>query len=170
MLCGAASVAYPTEYERMNTLSLPMAAAISAGLVTTLPSCNVRDVTVPPAPGVIAVTWTLAGTACVTTTSLSVCPGAGVAVTVSVCTKFGPLTVSPSVMLTLCVSVTTVGCTTRSCNVASTSVGSVVGLSSSSLPNWRPPRAWIVRSGLPLEKAVSARSLRRAVTCTEMAG
>ncbi|MNO08625.1 hypothetical protein D3C81_2313750 [compost metagenome] len=46
----------------------------------------------------------------------------------------------------------------------------MLGLSSASLPNSKPPLARIVRSGVPLEKAVSAKLLRLAVTCTEITG
>ncbi|MCY1182773.1 hypothetical protein D9M73_233490 [compost metagenome] len=53
---------------------------------------------------------------------------------------------------------------------ASIRLGSWVGLSSASLPNSKPLLTWMVRSGAPSEKLVSARLLRLAVICTEITG
>ncbi|MNY63737.1 hypothetical protein D3C86_2007410 [compost metagenome] len=46
----------------------------------------------------------------------------------------------------------------------------MVGLSRASLPNSKPPLVRRVRSGVPLEKLVSARLLRLALICTGMTG
>ncbi|MNP05739.1 hypothetical protein D3C76_976970 [compost metagenome] len=77
-------MAYWTVNWLMNTSSAAISRLISAGLVTTCPSARVMDVSTPPAPGVIAVTWILPGNGWVTTTLVRVCPFAGVTVVVRV--------------------------------------------------------------------------------------
>jgi hypothetical protein len=132
-------------------LGLFNAALISAGLVSTVPSCRVIEVRVPPAPGVMELTWTWSGTVWVTVTLVRVWPVAGVTVTVSVRVKFGPVTVSPSGMSTVWVTESRVGVTMKLCSAASTRVGSCAGLFSESLPYSKPPRALMVRFGAPSE-------------------
>ncbi|MNJ61559.1 hypothetical protein D3C77_573530 [compost metagenome] len=59
------------------------------------------DTTVPPAAGVMPLTMTLSGTGWLITTLVKVCESAGVMVPDSVRTKFGPVAVSPSGVLTV---------------------------------------------------------------------
>ncbi|MNO96424.1 hypothetical protein D3C76_880950 [compost metagenome] len=151
-------------------MSAAISAAISVELVTTLPSCRVIEVKRPPAAGVIAVTCTLSGSGWVITTFDRVWPGAGVAVSVRVRPKLGPVAVSPSGVLRVSLKVMMVGCTTNAAVPAWIRLGSLSGLSRASLPNWKPPLARRLRSGLPSEKLVSARLLRLALICTEITG
>ncbi|MNI55429.1 hypothetical protein D3C81_1084720 [compost metagenome] len=124
---------------------------MSAGLVSTVPSCKVIDVRVPPGPGVMALTCTWSGTVWVMVTLLSVCPGAGVTVTVWVRVKLGPETVSPSGMFNVCETFSRVGVTMKLCSALSTRLGSCTGLFSESLPYSKPARVLMVRFGVPSE-------------------
>ncbi|MCY1432803.1 hypothetical protein D3C76_1243370 [compost metagenome] len=97
-------------------------------------------------------------------------PGAGLTVTVNVRPKLGPVAVSPSGVDSVSLKVNTVGCTTKLAKPVWIRLGSSTGLSWASLPNSKPPLTATVRSGEPLEKLVSARLLRLALTCTEITG
>ncbi|MNP30109.1 hypothetical protein D3C76_1231680 [compost metagenome] len=132
-------------------MGLARARAMAAGSVSTVPSCRVTEVRVPPGPGVMALTCTWSGTVWVTVTLFRVWPGAGVTVTVWVRVKFGPVTVSPSGMLTVCVTCNRVGVTMKLCSALSTRLGSWTGLFTESLPYSKPARVLMVRLGAPSE-------------------
>ncbi|MNC19245.1 hypothetical protein D3C75_671740 [compost metagenome] len=131
----------------MKRLSLLMAAVMRAGLVRTRPSERVTEVRMPFCPGVMAVTWMVAGRVWLMTTLFRVWPSAGMAVRTRVWLKLGPVAVSPSGMSRLCSKRMTVGLTTKLCKSPSTRLGSSRGLLRASLPYWKPLRMPMVRSG-----------------------